>query len=483
MLNTIIGLMYAAVIAVLVMYALHLVTLILLYLIHKSEGSPPLPDIGRTNVPAVLVQIPLRNERYVVENILQAVTNLEWPSDKLYIQVLDDSDDDTYELAISAVTKLQEHGYPITLLHRKHNIGYKAGALSVGMTYTDCDYIAIFDADFYPDPKFLQQTMPYLINDPNLAMVQTRWCFENTSFSYVTNCQAMALEGHFVIDHIARNRSKLLMNFNGTAGIWRRRAIEQSGGWQSETLAEDLDLSYRAQLAGWKFLYLPAVTSPSQLPRNVSAFKQQQRRWAKGAAQTLRKLAYPIIRSPHIRIGQKVMALLHLSGYITQLLFVLLIILSLPMTITYPTPPPYVQILGPISVIPLIYYALSQKALYHNGLKRIRYYPLLALLGIACSYDITSALFDGFLHWGGDFIRTPKFNSNNEKHKNGVPVYSELDETPTPKNIIFLLYTIFTIYIALTFGVAHYVIPSIMYITAQLLYHITVRFEATKMWD
>lgn len=481
MLNTIFGFLYAAVVIVLFIYALHLVTLLILYLIHKSEGAPPLPDIDMAVVPAVLVQIPLRNERYVVENILQAVTQLDWPSAKLQIQVLDDSDDDTYELVVSTATRLQACGYQISIIHRKYKEGFKAGALSVGMAYSDCEYIAIFDADFSPDPKFLQQTIPYLINDPELAMIQTRWSFENTTYSYVTNCQAMALDGHFVIDHIARNRSNLLINFNGTAGIWRRSAIEQSGGWQSETLAEDLDLSYRAQIAGWKFLYLPAVTSPSQLPRSANAFKQQQKRWAKGSAQTLRKLATPIIRSPNINVGQKIMAILHLSGYITQFLFVLLIVLSLPMTILYPAAPVYVQVLGPISVIPFIYYALSQIALHHNGLMRARYYPLLALLSIACSYDIALSMIDGLLNWGGDFIRTPKFTSDIDTSKNDVPYYKESGVKHIQKNVPFLIYIAVTLYLALSSSVTHYVLPGMMYIAAQILYQITVCLEQRKM--
>jgi cellulose synthase/poly-beta-1,6-N-acetylglucosamine synthase-like glycosyltransferase len=286
----------------------------------------------------------------------------------------------------------------------------------------------------------------------------------------------MALDAHFVIDHIARNRSALMMNFNGTAGIWRRSAIEHAGGWQSDTLAEDLDLSYRAQLAGLKCLYLPRLVSPSQLPNSIIAFMQQQQRWAKGASQTFRKLVRLIIQSPTIHTGQKIMAVLHLSGYTTQLLFVLLVILSLPLTLFYSEPPLAMQILGPISVIPVIYYTLSQTAISKFGIKRMFYYPLLALLAISGSYNVTLALVDGFLHWGGEFIRTPKYNNELKP----TFTYGESARTLKPVNMIVILYAFLSIFVAVQSRITHYIVPCILFLAAQGLYYITAYYERKK---
>ncbi len=480
MLKIIVGSLYAIVVGLLVIYALHLSLLIVLYLIHKSENVSPVPEMDNAHLPDVLVQIPLRNERFVVNNVLQSITQLNWPRAKLRIQILDDSDDDTFDAAISLVLQLQKSGYPVSMIHRKENSGYKAGALSVGMAYSHCPYMALFDADFMPNADFLQQTIPYLLSRPELAMVQTRWCFQNSDYSYVTKCEAMALEGHFVVDHIARNRSNLLMNFNGTAGVWRRSAIEQCGGWQSETLAEDLDLSYRAQLTGWKLLYLPEVTTPSQLPRASSDFREQQRRWAKGATQTLRKLWQPIIRSHNISTGQKLMAILHLSGYTTQFLFVNLIVLSLPMAVYYPSAPGYLSVLGPISVIPIIYYTLSQTALHKDGLLRTRFYPLLALLGIASAMEITLAQLDGLLHWGGDFHRTPKFSSQVDENNIDDRIYQK-SHTTRLSNIPLIIYIAIMLYYAFSSRITHYILPGMMYLTAQTLMLITSYLEHKKM--
>ena len=480
MLKAIFGFTYSAVVLSLVVYAIHLIILIILYVWHKSDEPPPLPNLNQSIVPSVLVQIPLRNERYVVDTILQAVTTIEWPKEKLHIQILDDSDDDTYRNAVSKVVKLQKDGYEISLIHRLNNEGYKAGALSVGLAYTDCDFVAIFDADFIPDSRFLQQTLPYFYENPELAMVQTRWEYENSSDSYVTKCQAMALDAHFVIDHIARNRSKLMMNFNGTAGIWKRSAIEKAGGWQIDTLAEDLDLSYRAQLAGLKCLYLPNIASPSQLPKNVNAFMHQQIRWAKGAAQTLRKLILVIVRSPNLSIWQKMMALLHLSGYFTQFLFLLLVVLSLPMTLLFPVPPAFIHLLGPISFVPLIYYGLSQTALYHRGLLRLRYYPLLALLAMASSFNIILALHEGILQWGGEFKIKPK-KGNYGRESIATYEFNETSKIKTPKCTLFLIYTIGTLYIAFTLRTTYYVLPCVLFLIAQMLFYFTVQFDKKKI--
>jgi cellulose synthase/poly-beta-1,6-N-acetylglucosamine synthase-like glycosyltransferase len=291
------GYLYTAVLAGLSIYALHVLLLIALYLRHRNEPQPDTPALDTDNYPMVTVQIPLRNEQYVVQRVLQAVANFDWPQDRLEIQVLDDSDDQTTELAQEIVQTLRQQGLNIYVLHRQQAQGHKAGALAAGLRRARGEFIAIFDADFCPESDFLKRTIPHFEHDANIGMIQARWGHLNAEYSAITRAQALLMDAHFTVEHIARNRSGLLMNFNGTAGVWRREAIVDAGGWQSNTVAEDLDLSYRAQLRGWKARYLPDVVAPAELPPLVAAFKQQQYRWAKGATQVLRKLAGPILRS------------------------------------------------------------------------------------------------------------------------------------------------------------------------------------------
>lgn len=409
MMTEIIGWFYTAVLAALSLYAVHIAVLIGLYFCHRREALsiPPLPP--ETMLPWVTVQLPLRNERYVVQRVLRAIAALDWPRDRLEIQILDDSDDETTALAAAEVARLREQGYTVQLLHRVQPRGYKAGALAAGLKQARGELIALFDADFCPAPDFLRQVVPHLLADAGLGMVQARWSHLNAEYSAITRAQALALDAHFTVEHIARNRGGLLMNFNGTAGVWRKAAIEAAGGWQADTVAEDLDLSYRAQLCGWRVRYLPEVTAAAELPPLVAAFKQQQYRWAKGAAQCLRKLAGPILRSPRLSPGQKLMALLHLSGYLTQPLFLLLILLALPMTFYRPPLPPLSGVLGAIIAIPPLLYLIGQITLYRDWPRRILAYPVLMALGMGLAWSNTLALLDGFLHWGGPFQRTPKF--------------------------------------------------------------------------
>lgn len=404
------GFLYTTVLAALSLYAVHIAVLMGLYLRHRRDSEPALPSFADADLPTVTVQIPLRNERYVVQRVLQAIAALDWPRDRLEIQILDDSDDETTALAEAEAAHLRARGHTITLLHRDQPTGYKAGALAAGLRQARGEFIALFDADFCPARDFLRRTIPHLLADAQLGMVQARWSHLNAEYSLITQAQALALDAHFTVEHIARNRSGLLMNFNGTAGVWRKRAIEEAGGWQCDTVAEDLDLSYRAQLQGWRVRYLPDVTAAAELPPLVAAFKQQQYRWAKGSAQCLRKLGGPLLRSPRLNPAQKLMALLHLSGYITQPLFLLLTLLALPMALYRPPLPPLSGILGAIIAIPPLLYLIGQLALYKDWPRRILAYPVLMLLGMGLAWSNTLALIDGFTHWGGPFQRTPKFH-------------------------------------------------------------------------
>lgn len=410
MIGRIVGYFYTATLAGLSLYALHICLLILLYLWHRRDRVPPAPDIPVGQYPLVTVQIPLRNERQVVRRVLHAVAAFDWPAERLEIQVLDDSDDGTTLLAQHEAAHLRTQGLSVTVIHRAAPTGHKAGALAEGLHQARGAFIAIFDADFAPAPDFLKRTVPHLVAEPRLGMVQTRWGHLNADYSPVTRAQALAMDAHFTVEHLARNRSGLLMNFNGTAGVWRRRAIEESGGWQTDTLTEDLDLSYRAQLQGWQIRYLPDVVAPAELPPLALAFKQQQYRWAKGAAQTLRKLAGPIVHSPRLNPFQKGMALLHLSGYFSQPLLLLLLLLTLPLACYQTHLPELAAFLGGVTAIPPFLYLLGQMALYRDWPRRILYYPVLMLFGLGLAWSNTLALLDGLRHWGGPFVRTPKFN-------------------------------------------------------------------------
>lgn len=415
--------LYTVALAGLALYALHALVLIVVYL-HarlggrrsgKGEGglgqgpslSSGAPD--DRSLPCVTVQVPLRNEQHVARRCLEAVAGLAWPRERLEIQVLDDSDDGTVAVVDGAVAELREAGVRITVLRRPTPAGYKAGALAAGLAVARGAYIAMFDADFVPAPDFLRQTLPYFLNDPALGMVQARWGHLNAETSLMTRVQALVLDAHFTVEHVAREHARWLTNFNGTAGVWRRAAIEDAGGWQTDTLTEDLDLSYRAQLRGWGVRYLPDVVVPAELPPLLSAFKAQQERWATGAFQCLRKLAGPLLRSPHLTPVQKVMGLLHLSGYANQPLLLLMILLTLPMVLTNPTFADFTIWLGALATVPSLLYVLGQVALYEDWLRRVWAYPVLVLMWMGMAWSLTLAACRGLLRWGGTFVRTPKY--------------------------------------------------------------------------
>lgn len=405
----IVRLLYTGALLGLALYATHVVLLIVLYLGHRRDKVPPAPVVVDAALPYVTVQIPLRNERHVVRRVMAAVAAQDWPRDRLEIQVLDDSDDDTTELALAEAARLRAQGLTVEVLHRARPEGYKAGALAAGMARARGEFVAIFDADFEPPHDFLRRTVPYFLSDPTLGMVQARWTHLNADYSLMTRVQALALDAHFSVEHLARNRAGLVMNFNGAAGVWRRAAIADAGGWQSDTVTEDLDLSYRAQLAGWRALYLPDVSAPAELPPLISAFKAQQARWAKGASQCLRKLAGPICRSRHLSLAAKLLALLHLSGYWNQPLLLLMILLTLPMVLTDPSFSDFTLWLGGLASVPPLLYVLGQMHLHRDWLRRSLVYPALMLVWVGLSWSLTLAVFDGLLRWGGPFVRTPKF--------------------------------------------------------------------------
>ncbi len=401
------------------LYALHVTLLLVLYFRHRHDPPPPLPLLRDGEAPKVTVQIPVRNEGEMVVRLLRAVAALDWPRRALQVQVLDDSDDGTTALLAEAVRRLQREGVEVQLRHREHPRGFKAGAMAEAMPAVRGEFIAIFDADFLPPRDFLRRTVPYFLTAPRLGMVQTRWKHRNAERNLITRVQAMLLDAHFAIEHVARNRSGLLINFNGTAGVWRKAAILDAGGWEADTLTEDLDLSYRAQLRGWRALYLEGVTVSAELPPLLSVFQQQQYRWAKGSAQVLRKLAGPILRSRRLSAFQKGMALLHLSGYFTQVLLLGLMLLLLPMLLWAPKLPPVATFFGLLLSVPPMLYLLAQVDLYRDWPRRILVYPLTMLIGTGLAWGNSLAWFDGFLHQGGEFVRTPKSTRPRERWSHG----------------------------------------------------------------
>lgn len=395
----------------LALYGVHRLAMVALYYRTRAGSIPRPPE--PESWPRVTVQLPLYNELYVATRLVDAVCDLDYPQDRLEIQVLDDSTDKTREIVEQRVAHQRSLGVDIHHLHRRDRRGFKAGALEAGSRRARGQLLAVFDADFVPRPDFLRRTVPYFV-DPEIGMVQARWDHLNRAYSLLTRVQSIFLDGHFVIEHAARNRAGLFFNFNGTAGIWRREAIAKAGGWQHDTLTEDLDLSYRAQLAGWKFLFLPQVTVPAELPVDVNAFKRQQFRWAKGSIQTARKLLREILCSP-FGWWVKLEALIHLTCNAAYLLMVGLSLLVFPaMLLRADTDWPLLLLVDlPLfltaSVSVLVFYVVSQIGAGRSWGQGLRYLVPLMGLGIGLAVNNARAVLEGLVHKGGVFERTPKY--------------------------------------------------------------------------
>lgn len=408
MIARLIAILYALAVLCLSAYGLHAWVLTVLYWRYRRRFTPASP-VPRDRLPRVTVQLPLYNEAHVAARLIDAAAALDYPRDRLEIQVLDDSTDETVQIVDRRVAFHRRQGVDIRVLRRSERDGFKAGALARGLEEARGEFIAIFDADFCPRSDFLLRTVPHLMAHPEVGLVQARWTHLNTDYSLLTRVQALALDGHFVVEQTARSRAGLLMHFNGTAGVWRRSCIEESGGWQSDTLCEDLDLSYRAQIGGWRLLYLPEVEEPAELPPQILAFKRQQARWAQGATQCLRKLSVPLVRSPRLSPFQKAMGLLHLSGYMAYPLMILLLLLT-PLLVLHPDASwGPLRLLAPACLGPLLVYATSQRALYPDWIRRLWVLPFLILVGTGVAWNNTLAVLRGLIRWGGEMKRTPKF--------------------------------------------------------------------------
>jgi cellulose synthase/poly-beta-1,6-N-acetylglucosamine synthase-like glycosyltransferase len=377
-----------------------------------------------TEMPRVTVQLPIYDELYVVERLIDAAAALDWQRERLQIQVLDDSDDETTSIAQARVEYHRRRGVDIALYRRADRAGFKAGALAEGLKHATGNYIAIFDADFVPSVDFLKQTIPHFLTQPNLGMVQTRWGHLNATYSPLTRAEAIALDGHFVVEQTARHRHDLFFNFNGTAGVWRRACVEDSGGWQGDTLSEDLDLSYRAQMRGWQFLFLPEVVSPAELPPQIHAYKRQQFRWAKGSTQVLLKLAPQLMRPSDIPQFKRIEGLLHLSGYLMNPLMLILLIVLVPLMILDTQLPDGMMYFSFAMFGPVTIYALSQRALYPDWISRYRYFAVLLLLGTGSALNNSIAVYEAITRRGNLFRRTPKFRVESASDSWGTKRYA-----------------------------------------------------------
>jgi cellulose synthase/poly-beta-1,6-N-acetylglucosamine synthase-like glycosyltransferase len=412
MFQTIFNYIYTFALLGLSIYGIQSLLLSILFLLHRRYQPLRPPDPNPW--PCVTVQLPVYNEKFVVERLIAAACAFDYPRQALSIQVLDDSTDETTELARKVVEQRRREGLPIELLHRENRSGFKAGALAAGLQAARADYIALFDADFVPPPDFLRRMVPYLVANPRLGMVQARWGHLNADYSPITRGQALFLDGHFVVEQLARCRAGLLFNFNGSAGIWRKACIEDAGGWQSDTLAEDLDLSYRAQLKGWQLAYVPEVVVPAEIPPQIAAFKRQQYRWARGAIQVLRSLSGELWQA-RLSLVQQAGGYTHLTGYLAHPFMLLLLLACLPVTLARGKGLPILPWLSLAGFGPPLLFMLSQWSAYRDWRRRLAYFPILFCLGIGMALNNTIAILAAFSRRPAEFTRTPKFHLESRK--------------------------------------------------------------------
>lgn len=401
---------YLTILTILGVYGFHRGHLLYLYWRHRRHVMNP--KAKWTELPVVTVQLPMFNEMYVAERLIESCAQIDYPKDKLEIQVLDDSTDETQKIAQAKVAELVARGYDATYIHRTDRTGYKAGALEEGVKVAKGDFLIVFDADFVPTPSILKQLIHYF-TDEKVGMVQARWGHLNREYSTLTRVQSMMLDGHFVIEHIARNRSGRFFNFNGTAGMWRKATIVDAGGWQHDTVTEDMDLSFRAQLRGWNFVYVPEALAPAEIPCEMNSFKTQQFRWAKGSAQTARKLL-PMVIKADIPLKVKIEAIFHLTNNFAYLFLVMLAVLQLPnMLLRKEMNAPELLLLDiPLFALTsgsiVMFYITSHRALYNDFWGAVKRLPMMMALGIGLSINNALAVLAGLFGNDLEFVRTPK---------------------------------------------------------------------------
>ena len=423
LLETIIIVVYSLALILIFLYALAQLNLLFNYLKSKNkEDNSPKYDLSSPNeVPYVTIQLPVYNELYVMERLLNNIAKIDYPKDKLEIQVLDDSTDESLETTASHIKLLQQTGLDIQHIHRKDREGFKAGALKEGLKTAKGEFIAIFDADFLPKEDWLKRTIPYF-KAAEIGVVQTRWSHINRNYSILTKVQAFALDAHFTLEQTGRNSKGHFINFNGTAGVWRKQCIIDAGNWDGGTLTEDLDLSYRAQLINWKFKYLEDVETPAELPVVISAARTQQFRWNKGGAENFRKMMWKVLKNQDISVKTKVHGLLHLLNSTMFLSILIVAVLSIPMLYIkneYAHIQSYFYVMSFFvisTVIFFICYWFMYQKIYGKGLKDfVRYIVMFfTFFCVAMGFSLHNsiAVLEGHVGIRSEFIRTPKFNIN-----------------------------------------------------------------------
>ncbi len=433
---------YTIALTLIFIYALAQLNLLSNYLKAQKKQSQAVKfDFSNpNNIPFVSIQLPVYNEMYVMERLLENISKMDYPKDKLEIQVLDDSTDESLELTQKLVKQLKLSGVNIVHIHRTKRTGFKAGALKEGLKVAKGEFIAIFDADFLPRPNWLKETIPYF-KDENIGVVQTRWSHLNRNHSVLTKIQAFALDAHFTLEQVGRNSKSHFINFNGTAGVWRKTCILEAGNWEGDTLTEDLDLSYRAQLKNWKFKYLEDVETPAELPMAISAARSQQFRWNKGGAENFRKMAWKLVKNKHISAKTKAHGLLHLLNSTMFLNIFIVAVLSIPMLYIkneYESLKPYFYVMSFFVVSSIIFfvcYWFMYKKIYGNSLKDFIEYlgMFFTFFSIAMGFSLHNsvAVLEGHFGKRSDFVRTPKFNinslsdswKNNKYLSKKIPIY------------------------------------------------------------
>jgi cellulose synthase/poly-beta-1,6-N-acetylglucosamine synthase-like glycosyltransferase len=437
---------YFVVVLALSAYGIHRYSI--LYLYFKNRHRKPKEMSKFEVLPVVTVQLPIYNEFYVVERLLKAIGGLDYPKEKIEIQVLDDSTDETRELTDRVVADLQTQGFDGVVLRRKNRIGFKAGALDYGFKKAKGEFFFILDADFVPPRSILKDCIHYF-SDPKVGMIQTRWGHINRSYSWLTRAQAILLDGHLVLEQTARSRTGRFFNFNGTAGLWRKRCIGEAGGWQHDTLTEDLDLSYRAQLRGWKFIFLADIVTPAELPVDIDGFKSQQHRWTKGSVQTCKKVL-PRIWTSRLPLFIKVEATAHLTANFAYLLLACLCVLLHPSTGVASVSTVGGALRGILIDLPIfvattmsttVFYLCAQRELYPRDWKRdILFFPFVLALGIGLSINNARAVLEAVFNRSSDFCRTPKYGIEIAKQQWQNSRYSAVRTVVPFVEFIFALY-------------------------------------------
>lgn len=442
---------YATILSILATYVFHVLLMIFFY--RRAKDRKPKVNKGVERFPLVTIQLPVYNEQYVIERLIRSVCDLDYPRDRLEVQILDDSTDETTEIAGRLVEEYRFRGYDIKLYHRENRVGYKAGALRFGLDRAKGEFIAIFDADFIPPIDFLKTTLPYFA-DERVGLVQTRWGHLNDFYSLLTRGQAIGLDAHFVIEQTARNKAGVFITFNGTGGVWRKQAILDAGNWEYDTLTEDLDLSYRAQLKGWKLVFLKDLVCPGEIPTEMNGLKIQQHRWAKGAVQTAKKVL-PRVFKADLPLLVKFEAFVHLTNHVAYPLLLGISIFSLPLLIikvNCEDARRYFDFISLFSICAFghpLFYAYAQKETYADWKRRACYIPFLFAWGFGICVTNTRAVIEGLLNIKSPFHRTPKFRIEKKEDSWRGKKYKSRPSLTTLMELMLGLYTSLAVVYAL----------------------------------